>query len=433
MKVLKGFVTIQHLLSNAPGVVSPIGELSPWGMTYSREVGEYTRTDTPGYRLLSMYSYNTASGPIQADAVMVRAALLLAKNAVAFCTANPKPYSSSALLAYLQTELFDKATDISFGPFVHGTTIGLPEWISCKTSDGADSVKIWLADDAFCSQYDESKITVVAPFISLDTFFGSFTSVSQKISKITMPEMVERIQDAKQEKPETFVRSLNFDYVNPTDITRRVPVTWSVLINGVSGDNIDSIKDALVDYILTNTTKTRAEWEAIFPDIFKRTEFVLLPRWDKMSVQNLTLISGLYSSMMKPRECLTFAKTHIGFYPDTHIDNNMVIMPFDYKAVVLLAVGGPDNQSAKAYLPDVFPDYLPVPNTSLDFSRMKTYTQDWVTLLGGLLVVAESATEFSSLPQKIRRVFRDNKLYVSAVYDNVSYLVATRSSYNLST
>ena len=434
MKILKGFVNIQAMLSNTPDVVSPVGELSVWGYTYSREMGEYTHASSEGYRLLATHSVDTETGPVPVGSTMVAAVLDFAKAAVIFGNAKIQPYDRVEFMAHIQATpgLYSALKNIEFGDFKYGNNLGLPEWFSFNLASGGDYAKIWLSNEAFVNQYDEYHITVVPPIDDLSKFFLPFGTVSSLMSAVSMTEIVERIQNAKGDDPETFVRSFNFDYSLPSDRSNVVKTTWSVLINGIAGDNIDSIKDAIAAYILSNSTRPKADWEAIFPEIFKRTEFIILPRWDKMSVPNLTVKSGLYGSMIDPNEAVSFCKKFFTFYTQDHISKNITVFPYDYKAVMLHAVNGPDNRPSAKTLVQVFPDYIPVPTTSMDFSRMQYKTQQWAYLLGEMLLAAENANKYNTINAKLRKVYRENKLYISASHENISYLVAARSNYGLS-
>lgn len=433
MKILKGFVTIQSLLSNTPGTISSIGELSNMGYSYAKDIGEYTDPNVEGYRLLAMHSFETGVGKIGIPQDMVLYALSAARACVVFGNANIEPYDRAALSASIQadTRLFGKIKDIQLGEIVYGDDLGVPSWLSFVTVTGSHYVKIWMSDTAFVNQYDEFDITVIQPLPVLDDLIGTFASVNNKLQEQSVPALMERVQNTKQDKPESFIRSLNFDYSLPTDRATKLVTTWTVLVYGIAGDNIDAIKDALVDYILTNTNKPRENWEAVLPEIFRRTEFVLLPRWDLLSVPNLTILSGLYGSIVTPQNVLAFSKNSISFYTDTHIHSNVVTFPYDFKGITLHAVAGPQNREGCKKLTDLFPDYVPVPSTSLDFSRMQFKTQEWVYLIGEMLLMAETANAYSATGGKLRKIYRDNKLYISTTYDNVSYLMSARSNYNL--
>ena len=77
---------------------------------------------------------------------------------------------------------------------------------------------------------------------------------------------------------------------------------------------------------------------------------------------------------------------------------------------------------------ELFKDYIPVSTSSLDFNRMSIYTRDWVLMMVGLIKIAETATEFTSIANPMRRVYRDGILYITRMYDSVNYMVAARSN-----
>lgn len=76
----------------------------------------------------------------------------------------------------------------------------------------------------------------------------------------------------------------------------------------------------------------------------------------------------------------------------------------------------------------LYPDYIPVASTSPDFSRMQKKTRDWVLFLDDLVIVAEVATVLTTLPKDMRRTIRNGKLFISAVFDEVNYMVAAKSN-----
>ena len=131
---------------------------------------------------------------------------------------------------------------------------------------------------------------------------------------------------------------------------------------------------------------------------------------------------------MDPTECLTFAKAKWPQYTALYVDNNLTLIPFDYKAVTAVVLNGNTNVDGKKVFREMFPDYIPVPNTSHDFGRMTSTTQDWVLRMIELLVVAETATAHSPIPSHVRRVVRQGVIYICSIYDNINYLVATKSS-----
>jgi hypothetical protein len=429
MHIIKGFVTINNFIDNTPGILSPLGELSTWSTTYSKEKGEYQDLTIPGYKLVTFNSSDSTSNEkIQVSNLEVLEILEVVRESINYASVHIRPYDVVDFRGTLLNNFYTRVSNINFGAFVDNGTLALPEWISWNSLSSDTFVKIWLSDQSFSEQYDEYEIVVIPPIINLDDLFGFYNVAVNTMASRTISDLSDIIQNTKGSNPETYLRMLNFNYVNVNNTSQVTPTDWAILVYGRSGDNIDAIKDAIVEYILNNSTHTRGEWTLIFPDIFKRTEFIILPRWDKVAIPNLTVMGALYSSILNPIECISFAKTSISYYPPTFIETNIHIMPYDYKALSLLVINGVDNILGKRDIVDLFSDYIPVSTSLADFNRMSIKTRDWVILLEQLLILAETATEFTSVPNKFRRIMRDGILYISVIYDNINYLVAAKSN-----
>lgn len=430
MQVIKGFVTINQYINNVPGNLSTIGELSTWASTYSREKGEYQFNDIPDYKLITFKSVDSDTNQnLSVEATQGKQILNIVKEAVSYAQGHIRPYNGLEFLNHLVTTFFNKVTGLHMGNFVDNGDIALPEWISWTSLEhNGNEIKIWLANQAFLDQYDEYEILVIPPLTNLDELFGPYNTAVTTINSRNAAGLTDLIQNTKGSDPETFIRALEFNYINRQNVSQITTTNWTLLIYGKAGDNVDAIKDAITDYLLANSTHTTEEWITIFPDIFKRTEFVILPRWDKLSIPNLTVNAALYSSILNPAECITFAQAGAPFYAANFVANNTHIVPYDYKAISLLIVNGNDNALGKQSISEMFADYIPVPSTSLDFNRMQLATRDWMILIERLLIAAEDAGEYSTIPIDFRRIKRNGILFITALMDGVNYLVAAKSN-----
>lgn len=430
MQIIKGFVTIGHLILNTPDQTALIGELSTWSRSYNREKGTYQDLLLPSYNLVAFKSTDTTTDtttPVSQD--QASQILEVVKACEDYAGNHIRPYDKIDYVNVLTVVFNNRISNIVIGDMVDNGTIEMPEWISW-TSDEYDNneIRIWLADRAFAAQYDEYEILVVSPLLNLDSFYDFYNIAVASLTNTNVEELLQRIEVVKDNDPETYLRVMEFDYYNKDNLQQSTPTNWGVVIYGKAGDNIDIIKDTLVDYILTNSTHTAAEWTVIFPDIFKRTEFIVLPRWDKISIPNLTTISALYGSMLDPKEAHQFCLDNIPFYDQFWIEDNVTLMPFDFKALMLSVVNGQENVTGSQDITTLFSDYIPVSTSTLDFSRMSVNTRDWVLLLEKLLIAAEDADIYTALPEPLRKVVRDGDLYITAVYNNINYLVAARSN-----
>jgi hypothetical protein len=201
-----------------------------------------------------------------------------------------------------------------------------------------------------------------------------------------------------------------------------------VLIYGAAGDNVDSIKDALMAHILANSTHSQAEWTAIFPDIFKRTEFIILPLWDQYAIPNRNLATGIYSPQVDLAAVVAKMKTYATQYPEAHIDTHLTMFTHPYRSLALLSIGSPDNRNEKYKLREIFSDLISVASTSVDFNRMAESTQEWAYELERMLYVAESMSEFTTVPTGMQKIKRNGILYLAKSYLNINYLVVAKEN-----
>jgi hypothetical protein len=426
MYIQKSFIINTTYANNTPGSVAVLGEMSPISWTFSREKGVYSdKVNAPDLVLYSFISKD--------DATAIPVPTLIAAQTLDICNfVYSQNTSAAVLLENLLTTYVGKASDFACGNMITDGTHTLPEWVSWKClTDSAHSdnfIKVWFVDESFQQQYDETEIYVIPPLDALDNFFKAGDVVQGYVSALKSSEAMDRIQAARQEYPDTITRTNTFNYIDPLNSAHTIATDWSVLIYGPAGDNTDSIKDAIMAYILAHSTHDRDDWVKIFPDIFKRTEFIILPLWDQFAIPNRELTIGIYSPQMDFAEVANKMKQFATQYPSTHIDTNLSMYSHPYRSIALLSVGSPDNRNGIYKLSDMFKDLIAVSSTSLDFNRMSLLTQNWAVEIEKMLVAAETVTLFTSVPPGMTKVKRDGILYVTKSYQGVNYLMVAKSS-----
>ncbi len=429
MQIIKGFVTLESLIDNTTNLVAPIGELSTQALSYRKDKGIYTDPSEPDYRLTTFTSFDSVSNTTtQLAPAQVQQVFRVVTKANSYNLTYIRPYDAISFISFLTSGFIGEVTLFTIGNFVDNGTIAMPEWIAWVDDATGNTIRIWLSDIAFKAQYDEYEIVIIPPFSDIDHFFTPYPSVSTEVSLLPVTTLATNMEIAKAGHPETYFRIMDFEFFNSTDITQSVIAQFGLLIYGKAGDNIDIIKDTLQQFILSNSNHPRSEWVVIFPDIFKRTEFIVMPRWDKLSIPNLTLLSGLYGSMLDVNDAKTFVTTNLSLYPLPWIQNNITILPFDYKAIMLSIIGSPDNITGSQDIKLMYDDYIPVSTSTADFNRMSITTKDWLILLEKAIIQAETADGFTSLVEPLRKITRDNILYITFLYRNVNYLVAARNN-----
>ena len=430
MYQLKGFISILSLIDNALGATAPFGELSLWSQTYTKERGEYENAAIPGYKLSSIFSIDSINGKVALDTNLANRVLVLSKWIFDYFAVEPDLITATDLSDQANTNFAGEISYFNFGPFVKSGSVTLPEWFSYKNLNFPDNeIKVWFSDTAFSAQFDETEIVPVVPLNNLDDFFLSPGSVKALIDSRTAGQTMDLIQQAKNKNPETIIRTETFVYTNPDFPNVVFNTNWSVLIYGIAGNNLDSIKDAIIKYVLEHSTHTRVEWAVLLPDLFKRTEFMFVPNWFNYAIPNKTVQAGIYSCVNKPIISKIYTKAILRQYPPQHIDDQIFFFSYPYKAIALNCVPGPDNKVGKTDFTEIFPDFINVHTASTDFNRMAVDTQNWSIILERLIITAESMTEYSTIPEGLNRVVRDGFIFVSMNYQSVQYLVSAK--YNL--
>lgn len=433
MYTIKGFMLVQPMADNDPNQVSVLGELSTYARTYSRDLGHYSNdayTDIDFVSFLSEDSVNGAQAlPLAYSSIILEIGQWMYDQALLGSFTTNAADCASAVLAHFSGQI----VDVSVGNMVQysGSTY-LPEYIAFSKEPNAtepNTIKIWFSDAAFRTQYDEYEITIVPPIDNVDGLIQPALEVKALLDAVTDTVKMERVQTASDGDPATTIKTVEYDWSNPSDPSIVLSTPWTILIYGIAGNNIDIIKAELASYILANSTNVQSVWEQYIPDIFRSTEFILTPLWDRYSIPNETMVAGIFSPTILVSDMLSKAQATAPDYDAAHVESVLCSSVAIYRSTAFLAVGGPDNRDGIDVLYDQFPDYFVVSSTSLDFGKMSNDTQGWVTLLTRMLDVANDMTEFSELPVDMSRLNRGGVMYVAASYQDVQYLVVSRQSY----
>lgn len=435
MFVLKAFAVHSQLAINTIGVVAPIGEISTQSLTYAREKGQYRANDAPNITLVTFTSAQDET-PTALTSETSDHVLTIVKDVYdKMFAAAGAPVVADELLNYLITTYAAVAENFECGANVEGDAVDGPEWVSWSNKSiaalGTNTIKVWFSNDAFAAQYDDYEIIVIAPTPDLNDFFKTPTEVRLALAAQTPSMTMDRIQAAKDGYPETVVRAETFDYIDPFNAANKIPATWNVLIYGLAGNNVDAISDALIAHALANSTHTRDEWLPLVPDLFRRTEFIMIPMWDQYAIPNRIVEAGIYSPAVNLKRAVALIKQVTGdvvSYPEAHIDEYGNIMSHPYKSLQILSIGSPDNRNSWFEITDVFPDIIAVASTSLDFNRMAVPTKEWLTFLNQMLITAENMSRYSSVPVGYTKIVRNDVLYIVKRYGNINYLVAAKTS-----
>lgn len=434
MYSLKGFMQASTAITRQAGEINVWGELSTQALTYAKSLKIYA--DNTSDIELVVFSSKTSTGKV--DPILTfRTKVFEVFNKLMVLQLLPSTTITTreALLSHITNQYANSLTNINIGEMVMDSTgVYMPEWIGFSlvttgsTTITENEVKIWFSDSSFLNQYDETEIVVVPPIGNLDDMFLPSNVLAPKLDEYYTNQLINKIQEAKGLLPESTIVENTFVRNNPSNVSIRLNTKWVVLLYGRLGNNIDAVKEAIKAYILANTTKTVAQWTAIFPDIYKNTLFFIYPRWKNFAIQERQLETGQYSTSTDPLRELKYVKKVLPTVPTDFIDSNLRLIPTNFKSVMLSIVGGTDNRNNLFSLDSIYPDILNVPTTDPLFDLMSTNTKGFIIALVKALEVAEKCGAYDNVPTTMSKVVISNVIYISFEYGNINYLVATKSS-----
>lgn len=430
---LRGFVTFESLENTTPGVTSKLGQLSTLSLTFSDHKINHLNIDYPGLILVGFDCFDTVTNEKKIiDPVLGNMCLAIASACQDYFYQNTSSnFVKSNFIQWINTQFVNQISNFACGNFVvaaNGMT--MVEWFSFQLASGTQSTaRIWLCDGSFQSEYDLYSIIIVPPIDSIDDFFKSPTTIKTQLDAITPASFITRA-GTYITTPETKLVANSYGFISPFGSQNNTMVSWGAIVYGSQGAITGNIKDAMRQYIAAHSTHTTAEWEEIFPEIYQTNEFVIIPRWDLYSIPSTTTIPGIYRSILKVQDSINFVSNYATFLDPDFVAANIFIMPYSYKHISLLAVPGINNGSINQNLANLYNDYIPETSLGLDYNRMSAKTQRWIETLDQLIQLAEITKRGDSLPTGFYNIYRDNKFYISALYEGIEYIVAAKTDYS---
>lgn len=432
MYILKGFANISALRDNNEGVVAPLGELSPKGFTYAKNktIHNLTAPEHQGIQLVAMTSkedvgniYTVPPGDVANFTVEI-ISWLYGAAVRGDITSDP---------VQLQREFLNQwgvsVSLLATGPMVGNGSLFLPEFITYRIEDRAiNECTVWFSNNAFMTQYSDYEIVVIPTVKPLSVFLGTSAQVRNAALAVS-PTIVQQDVDAESLGfPYTVQRSDMFEWTSASDRQDTVPIYWNTIIYGEAGNNLDAVKQAIIDYLLANSTEPESRWRTLFPELFASTEFIILPLWHEVAIPNLTIETGMYSSAsdLTTLDILCERGIQGSGYTTAHVNAVRQLISTSYKGLHCVVVGGPDNIQGKVKFKSMYPDYTNIYSTHPDFGRMSLSTRQLSLRLSELYMLSEG--NLATIPVGFTRVIRNGVTYLSHSIDRVQFLVAVRSN-----
>ena len=431
--IFKGFATYPGLVNNSPNAIHPFGELSAQGMTYCRDRDIYS--GGTGDKI-TLYTYISEKDKVDEDVSAVRQKIIFDVTNLIYTKSisAAQEIFSDEIEQDLWNSFGSHGSHFVVGPIVTDNSYWMPTYVSWTSLDEKDTFKVWFSDTAFRNQFPEYTITGIPP-IPIENIDIFVTAKPAQIKAIleenNIAVLSDRVEVARLNQPPTTTPWMEHDWIYPLDKTVAIPTTWVAHVYGLAGNNSDAINDALADLILKNSEYDRDTWKEIFPSIFKRNEFIIIPQWDKLAIEQRITTAGVYSPIARIKDNYkNYFMPYTARYPQIHVDTYGTIVAHQWKSIQMYMVGGNENRDNKFLLTDHYPDFLAVNTSGEDFNRQKLATRAFSEMLLEMLLIAETMTEFSDVDVKYKRVWRDEKMFLAHNLNKVNYLVVAKYNFD---
>lgn len=426
---IKGFVTNRDKWSNQivdnTGVVATFGELSADSKTYAKEVGMYGRSNSP----LGIATFHCRDGSTKVPLPDLQRGVIEEVIDWVYAQARRPVLLTHNEYIYSFNLAFNnrKITDIEFGELESDGTDTLPWFVGFMYNE-TDYIKMWFGDQWFSEQYDEYEIVVLPALPNVDDFWLAGNIVKQKLDLNDLVEHSRRVQELRGGFPPTIVETEMFLYYDPQNPLHTEKTYWTILGYGPDSNNIDYRHDALVDYVLSHSTHSREEWMTIIPDLFRRSEFYIMPQWDLVAIETTeTGGRGIYSAISNLRLSMSRLKAIAADYDPVHVGYYAETWPHHYKPLSIYSIAHVETRSRRYSLFEWYRDYIPVASsTSPDWNRMEPPTQEWASMIAELLYLAEIHTKYKRVPRKYSKVTRNGFTFIVGSHKGLKFLVYAR-------
>lgn len=446
---IQGFINIAALTdNNADGAVAPVGELSELSKSFAKNKQYFAKANLQVELVAFTYLRDTTKVKVPAgftDHILALTQWIYNQSILGNFKNDETEFQRLLVGQYQKT-----ISAVSTGAMIQMNGNWFPRWISWKyevaanqvenPADRENQIMVWFADEDFSQDYTGWEIEVLMPILPVDTFMGVKSVVEIAMSAFNLPDHHKKANEIRGEYPYTSILTNEYTWHDREDFNSTMTVPMSLLVYGRAGMNPSRIKQALREYILANSNNGVIEWVKVFPEIFTTTKFTIVPGWSIRGIPNQEDIAAQYSPLLPYDFQVKAISTFGAWEPLTAAqkNNNVIPMPETdvcqlpsvYKSLGAIAIAGTENDSRKATLHDIIPDYALIGTLNPDISRMSKTTSEWVDLYFRAMIAAEEYHPYNTSLDIVKLVDDTNPDIYFWVFefDNVEFRVLARNA-----
>lgn len=423
---VKGFIQIPSFISNAEDQVAAIGELGPRQRTYSTDRQHYQDPAKDASELVIFSCKDNGSK------------VLFPSTLKDLCL----DIMEEAFNNFVPEESFRQQVEVAF-PDLNNVNTGtdrlhngkvMTDWFSFDTIDSGVpvTIKLWLSNESFASEYDEYSHVIIQPATILEDYHDTYAKAQAAKNAFTLSVRNLAQNTAIGKKPPTQINIVELTWQDPTNDVNVVVTEWTVICYGEQALTYENMLEAIRQHLLDNSSHDLASWITFFPDLDNIDIIYLFPQWNNVSLSSSStpgVGNNHYSSfalydkgMDNLRKILTTPTlTIMKKYAD-------VIFSI-YKSIAIITVGSENNSDGHKRFSDIFPQYTVMNINDINIGRLPNQLSSFISLLNQVLVQAEFDDGTTLPPTGMVRYSSAGADFIEVIYSNVTYRVCTKDSY----
>ena len=455
---LFSFVEIKSLISTTPGVVSDVGELSPYCRTFTPDVRVTSRS------IINSYDFGSegldTSPIISAGNTAYNKLSIMLNGCIGLGIGNVGP-----IVDRIQT-LFDNnpisGDDHTYDVIEAGQTVTdsllyYPSYFKVNVTNASAvvfEIYVWLVDsnfntttvDNFRDQFPLATFNVVPPLLtSLDgspvtnclDFILNFSMARSTITSRTVQANIDRAQTFLIGKVVTGFEYITLRVYNYNNHAQFFDCPLVVGYNGQKGVTYNNNLNAFLNYLLSlGGGFTPEDWLNVIPQLEATGTYYVIPQWDKVAVPNAAPLGApvWYNSSIKAVRIPLLANACLSeMFTSEQIDSITEATVIEYKNIAVVVVPDTANNGGHALsLGDNYTDFTSLALSELPLSQPSLAIQDGISDIIAVLAHAETYVNgVSVLPSQLYVEEIDGKKWLSLVdaSNSIKVYVLTKESF----
>lgn len=410
-----GFLNINKFFNGQAGI-NPVGQISPKGMTFGTSA-EYAADNSNSQLIV----FKPELLPVIATVEWMTGLATQLSNVVGYTD------SQASLLNNLITVLGVRFTNINIGDTVLNPVDnkGYPSYIkfTYTTTLGSCIFKVWLTNTNFMSEYPDGDITVVSPIVNISDLFNNFNACKALVDNLTPMSIINEVAALNLSLPETGIYTNIFRVNNKTNVAQwfNLPVAF-VYHGSPIHNNPTSFLQAFVDYLLTHSAITLAQWESVIPSILPTDKFYVIPSWNDLAV-SVGVNIGSPTINVYDNVGHVVAATYFPELATADVYNFMDYTVLQYGSYGIYVM--PDISNADGRIPfrTKFNDYFLVPTNDVLINKQSVDTQNAIVMLTNLVRYASDPATLVTVPTGHELEIKNGNTYLLGTVNRVTFAV----------